>query len=258
MKRGADTPERSRGIKHLDPVKVECFTKDNLSPILLGKDELDERGNIMNDIIKLLLQEEHLNVNCADLDGNTAIMTAAKSGKLDIMKCLLQRQDIKLDLLNNDGRTLLIVAASRGHDDVVEFLLQRAIPLDINQEDYEGTTALNWAAKHGHVDTVRILLQRPDINVSKSTPLVSAAQEGEEEFVSLLLGHEFIDVNQKRGDGVNTLLMAAKGGHEHVFKCLLGHKDFDIHQVVDECDGENVLMLAVRHNLLNVKILATA
>ena len=49
------------------------------------------------EVIKRLLQEASVDVNCKDGEGRTPMYEASRHGNLEAVRCLLKREDIKPD-----------------------------------------------------------------------------------------------------------------------------------------------------------------
>ena len=79
--------------------KIQEYIKQRITHLLEDEDDRIK-------LIKILLQENSVDINSTDNDGDTAIMIAAARGMLDVMKCLLERHDIKPEKPNNDGTTI--------------------------------------------------------------------------------------------------------------------------------------------------------
>jgi hypothetical protein len=83
-------------------------------------------------------------VNVADGDGNTPLMWAALSNRLNSMRLLLDHE-AEVNAKAKDGTTTLEYAAMlRGNSDMVRLLLKNGA--NANMQDKDGKTALNWAA----------------------------------------------------------------------------------------------------------------
>ena len=106
-----------------------------------------------------LLLTTRVNVNAKTKFGDSAMMVAAISGRLDLARKLRARGAE----INTSGWTPLIYAATGGKDDVARYLLAEGA--DINAASPNGTTALIMAAREGRVSTVDLLIaQGADVN----------------------------------------------------------------------------------------------
>ena len=90
----------------------------------------------------------------------TAILEAAKEGKLDVVKYLFKKNPASVNITNGNGETPVHLAAKKGHLQVVKFLVEEA-KADAYFKDKEfGATPLHWSAFEGHLDVVKYLVER--------------------------------------------------------------------------------------------------
>jgi uncharacterized protein len=95
--------------------------------------------------------------------GETALMTAARTGKIGPVKALLAR-GAEVDAKEKRGQTALMWAAAEGHATVVELLLQAGADFRSTLPD-SGFTPLFFAAREGRAAVVRALLNAgADVN----------------------------------------------------------------------------------------------
>ncbi|KAJ5493776.1 hypothetical protein N7463_009863 [Penicillium fimorum] len=178
-----------------------------------------------------LLMGRGVEFNHVDYAKQTPLCAAAHNGDVTVIKAfLLHRVDI--DCENGDGETPLISAAGQGHTGSVELLLTHSAPL----VPRTGNIALSRAASNGHATVMKVLLQHgadaDHRDEDGCTPLLSAAQYGHEEVVSLLLGHQKVNPNAENIKGQTPLSVAAREGHKNTVRLLLAdsrvnpdHKD---------------------------------
>jgi ankyrin repeat protein len=101
-----------------------------------------------------------VNVNARTKHGDTALMVAALSGRLDLAKKLRANGAE----VRQPGWNALIYAAAGGQDEMVRYLLAEGG--DINAVAANGMTALMMAAHEGKASTVDLLLARgADVNL---------------------------------------------------------------------------------------------
>jgi ankyrin repeat protein len=127
-------------------------------------------------------------VNVIDLDGETALHHAARSGNAQIAESLVAA-GARCDIANRFGRTPLHLAAAHDATDVLVALLR--MPLPVNAADTFGVTALHDAAASGHIDCVaRLIAAGAALDLadcSGNTPLHLAARAGRQDVVERLL-----------------------------------------------------------------------
>jgi ankyrin repeat protein len=132
--------------------------------------------NLYIDVLNLLIANS-ANVNIRFPGGGTALLQAAKAGKIKAVQSLLEAGADISAKYNNSGYTALHIAAQNGHKNVVELLLNEGA--DINAKDVQnGYTALHHAARFGKANVVELLIAKgADINAKDKqghTPLYVA------------------------------------------------------------------------------------
>ena len=144
------------------------------------------------------------------------------------------------------GWTPLHCAAYRGHENVVKLLLKfrkrNNSAIQVNKAALNGDTPLIIAEFKGHAAVVDELLGREVIELDQA--LFTAAMNGRDESVALLLSNESIDVNKATHDGTTPLLIAAENGHNKVVQMLLAHTGIEINKA--RFDGATPLCLAAK------------
>ena len=164
--------DKLRGSKRI-PDSVDFLTACSLENI--------------GDVIRILKENENV-INSLDTEGNTALIYAAGTGKIDVVELLI-KSDADLNIQTPNGITALMYALLIGHKDIVELLINNGA--DLNIQTPEGVTALIYAVDRGHQDIVELLIKGgADINIldnEGNTALIYAAREGKTEVVELLI-----------------------------------------------------------------------
>ncbi len=100
---------------------------------------------------------DKVDVNQANIDGNTALIIGSYYGHNYIVVALLEQDMLDVNHQNNDGRSALTMASENGHAEIVfEFLKHDEV--DTNLQDINGWTALTWASWKGYTDILDQLL----------------------------------------------------------------------------------------------------
>jgi len=125
--------------------------------------------------------------------------------------------------------TSLHCASYFGIDNIVATLIE-APGCDINQGDYRGVTPLILAAQQGNQGAVMLLLARSDIDPDKpdndsKTPLRWASSYGHTEVVRLLLERDGVSPDRPDKNGGTPLCGSSFNGHEGVVRLLLARDD---------------------------------
>ncbi|OJJ94827.1 hypothetical protein ASPACDRAFT_127998 [Aspergillus aculeatus ATCC 16872] len=182
----------------------------------------------MNNVkaVKLLLEQDGIDVNVTDFSENTAIRYAAAFGFHRVMRVLIEDGRVEVDeKCGENGQTPLSRAAATFFDATVKLLL-RTRRVDVNSRDNQGRTPLSWAAETGAEGAVRMLLKAPGVEVDVRdhegcTPLSLAARKGHEAVVRRLLATGKVDVDSLNENGWSPLFQAVVHGHEGVKNLLL-------------------------------------
>ncbi|CAL8093333.1 unnamed protein product [Orchesella dallaii] len=154
-------------LKHgADPTKKN---RDGAMPIDLCKDE---------DVADLL-------------QGNSALLEAAKKGNLAKVKKLLTPENINCRDTHGRNSTALHLAAGYNNLEVAEYLLEKGA--DVNSRDKGGLIPLHNASSYGHLDIAALLIKyNAQVNATDKwgfTPLHESAQKSRTHLCALLLAH---------------------------------------------------------------------
>jgi ankyrin repeat protein len=153
--------------------------------------------------------------NSQDATGSTALMVAAKTGRIDVVNKLLE-QKLNLDLQNKQGETALMLAAANNHADIVKLLLKKNA--DPNLQDQRGWSALMKAVYQGNTACVEALVGQSRQEVNRA--LLVAALAGYKDIVQVLLKNG-AEVDTRADDGRTPLMLAAAKGDNDLVSALL-------------------------------------
>jgi uncharacterized protein len=129
---------------------VQARNRYGVAPLILAC------SNGSGKMIELLLNAG-ADPNTALPEGETALMNAARTGRLDAVRPLLARQ---ADVDRKEewrGQTALMWAAAEGHAPVVERLLEQGADRDVRSKS--GFSAYLFAVREGRIDAARVLLK---------------------------------------------------------------------------------------------------
>ena len=198
--------------------------------------------------------EAGADVNARDVDGKTALMSAAEGGHTAIVKALIDK-GANIEAVDNEGNTALILAERGGHSataKVITDALTEKIAIEANNKLQEAIASNNLAAieeaiseganleskdeKHGltplmqtthrgHAGGVAILLEAgADVNAKTKTgytALMASSWKDSPEIVETLID-KGADVNYQDNDGWTALMRAAYWNKGEIVKTLLG------------------------------------
>lgn len=114
-------------------------------------------GNL--DMIRLLVEEAMLDVNCQDDQGYTPLIAACANNFLEIAYYFIVYAKCNYKKRNYDKQSAVHRAAFHGNTKTLR-LLDAATSLNINKKDKRGNTPLHYAAMNFHIQTMRFLLGR--------------------------------------------------------------------------------------------------
>jgi len=131
-----------RGYKDVVRVLIDevpaILKRSDRDPNLVGVAASNDRDDIIQ-----LLADRGMNIEAMGaFNGETALMEASRSGKLNAVDTLLKK-GANVNATDKDGRTALILAARNGNAAVVKTLLKSGAKTDV--KDIHGMTALGWA-----------------------------------------------------------------------------------------------------------------
>ena len=116
---------------------------NSMSPLLLAS----WQGQF--DDVNILLEMRGIDVNQrGGVSGDTALINAASNGKTDIVKLLLNQDGIQVNKGNNNGFTPLYFAVTAHHTNIVQLLLkQEGIKLILSGKLYKGKKISSFALR---------------------------------------------------------------------------------------------------------------
>ena len=196
------------------------------------------------DTVNLLLRAG-ANAKAVNRYGATPLSEAVTASGAAMIQALLNAGADPKSLTTPDGETVLMTAARTGNLDAVRILLDRGA--DVNaRESYKGQTALMWAAAERHSAVVGLLLDRgadwklrssdketrmPRLSAASSiTPmarggfpaLLYAAREGDVETAQLMLD-KGVDLNYGDVDNTTALTVSILNKQYTFAKFLIDH-----------------------------------
>jgi ankyrin repeat protein len=189
---------------------------------------------------KFLRQVKESMQNSPDLV-NEQFNQAVQNGYVSAAEFLLAHgADIKL-------HSTVIEAAQQGNEAMLRLLLSHGADVNNHNWDKDGHTALWFAVQKGFMAVCATLIANgADINLR--SPIVTAAQQGNEAVVELLLSHGAA-VDSPDGAGRTALSWAVQNGFMTVCQTLLAH-GADVN--AKDNNGSTSLHVAVREGKLSV------
>ncbi|KAH6967166.1 hypothetical protein EDB82DRAFT_542181 [Fusarium venenatum] len=167
--------------------------------------------------------ENHFPVNSVSFGGGiTALMAASEKGYQDNVRILLQQEDIQVDMKDSKGQTALMKAVGSKSKPIVELLISHDANIDI--PDRKGMTALMHAICDELDEIVELLLQngaRPHVKDTRGlTAFDHAIDKGNVELCRHILEHltqpERVDLVDRKH-----MVAACKNGHVDIVRLFL-------------------------------------
>jgi serine/threonine-protein phosphatase 6 regulatory ankyrin repeat subunit A len=154
--------------------------------------------------IALLRRWARQGVRCVSVE---PLLRAAVRGKLEVVRILVNELHADVNQVDELGCTAVFVAAYGGHEAMVRFLVKE-LGADVNKASPHGGTPLLAAAHEGHEAVVRCLVKELGADVNRtsnegSTPLMAAAETKKEKIVLFLLKYVANPQTSHQGYGID-------------------------------------------------------
>ncbi|RDD43145.1 Ankyrin-2 [Trichoplax sp. H2] len=232
-------------------VAVLTTLLDNKAPSLPDRDQrhpLLWAAGAGNAKACVLLVKHGCDVETADVDGLTALHTAASKGHLNCVQSLLRNCNSSVDSEDHDGNTPLFYAISHHHLNCIQFLLDNySSPYKQNKD---GRCAAHCAAALGSAATLKLLsrynnaIETPNRN--GDYPLHEAVLAGKLDAANYLIKRG-CDVNITNKEGATPLHYAASINHTALTKILL-EANADPTLTMKNKDGHFVTPVQIAHS----------
>lgn len=212
--------------KYLD--QKYLYTKDKHFSDLSDWFKAIHIGNI--EIIQLFIDAGvDINKQAESWHGSTALMIACENNHGEVVDLLLNHKHLDINKQNKQGNTALFFSIK--YPEILKKLLSQP-KITINLYNKSSKTALIEACQNGYEEGVILLLKDPitDVNCKNNihTPLVEACEQRNVKIVKELLKRSDIDVNLQDGNNVYPLKMAIVKEHDNIGIELLKHPNIDV------------------------------
>ena len=117
-----------------------------------------------NQIVQTLFKKAQIDLNKFDETGKTALFLASQNNHINVIELLLDEEEIDVNLAElKKGETPLFVSSKNGHLKITRLLLNKT-GIDVNKYTIERVSPLIAAASSGYKEILRSLLAHPDFD----------------------------------------------------------------------------------------------
>lgn len=188
------------------------------------------------------------NLNDKNKEGNTALMLAAKKGRLPLVLALLSN-GAEVSIQNQEGYSASQLAMQNGFLYLAQLLIHyQAVHVGKQGGEMPFLRAVAW----GYEEIIPLLLLKIGNKEARTqegnTALLLAAQYGRESVVSLLLKHT-VNIHTRNKKGDTALSLAVKNGYYNVAHMLI-EEGADLNSENEE--GDTPLMLAAKGGYIDL------
>ncbi|XP_064390660.1 uncharacterized protein LOC135338452 isoform X2 [Halichondria panicea] len=176
------------------------------------------------DVVKILTQQDGIDVNVQDTWNNTPLHYACYRGGLKCVQLLMATGQCDLGAVGSGGLTPLGEAVRWGKLNTIKYLITEC-NVNINGDvTRDGLTPLGLAVREGHLDMIKFLIMKCNVAVNDGiltdSALLLACKRSDAEFIEYLLNVVGCDPNIKDDDGHTPLFLA---GSKEIILLLLQH-----------------------------------
>ncbi len=188
------------------------------------------RSHKWDKFIKLLDDDDTLDINVRDNYGNHLLTYAVRFNKYEIVKILLDK-GAKYDIVDKMERSILYDAIESNFFSIIELLLKHSDTnvgvMMTNIRDINGSIPLHYAIKHKNIEVVKLLLKYKSncfiIDKTGYNSLHLATRTGFYEIVKDI-GKIMTNLNSKTNKGESALHISINFQYNNITKYLLDEK----------------------------------
>lgn len=144
--------------------KILCVLMLSIFFVTCSAHESKAVENIKNNIAEASLEDAQKyiinknNINAIDVNGTTALMSAAKDGNILAVTYLLENGAL-IAMYDFFDKSALLLASEEGHKEVIKILLAAGADVNTIQNNELGATALMRASREGKIELVKYLIE---------------------------------------------------------------------------------------------------
>ncbi|KAL8687748.1 MAG: hypothetical protein Q9218_006172 [Villophora microphyllina] len=210
-----------RGLENSTHASIDFGSENGLSAPSLVR--AAQAGSVVE--VEMLLNQGADVESIHQQSGRNALAVASHCGNESVVRLLLQ-YGASVDTPDASSFCPSHLAAMRGHYGVMELLLQEHARID--EPGPNGQTPLRIASDKGYIEVAELLLRaKAKVNARDkkrmSTPLHTAAMNGDEAMIELLIRHG-AHLEAKDGELMTPLHYACEAGKDRAVNLLLNRK----------------------------------
>ncbi|ESO10535.1 hypothetical protein HELRODRAFT_167034 [Helobdella robusta] len=211
-------------------------------------------SNGFADVLSTILERKPKLLNKPDDFGNTPVMLAADSGKLEAVQLLVEMPDIDLDRRNNLGQSVFDLAMKLEDESVLSFLLGR-----VRFNEALDCFYVHTAVSNGKIERLKMLLLDDDHHErlhlleesTENSVYHTAAAFNSSEVIDLFLD-ENDDIKDLQNKNYETALhVAVRRNHVESVRSLLNKR---VRVDILDSEGQNALHAAVTTRATGIEI----
>lgn len=174
---------------NIDIIKLLVKNKADLNILTEEGDSLIEYAINKNDTDMIqTLVEGGVNLNVAGISSNTPLMTAVSKSLENIVRIFLTKNDINLNAINRNWNTALHMAAKNGNTVIIKMLIDKGANVDARNK--QGYTPLHTAVKNNNLEAANEIINgKANVEIradNMKRPIDIAMDKKEDSMITLL------------------------------------------------------------------------
>lgn len=174
---------------NIDIIKLLVKNKADLNILTEEGDSLIEYAINKNDTDMIqTLVEGGVNLNVAGISSNTPLMTAVSKSLENIVRIFLTKNDINLNAINRNWNTALHMAAKNGNTVIIKMLIDKGANVDARNK--QGYTPLHTAVENNNLEAANEIINgKANVEIradNMKRPIDIAMDKKEDSMITLL------------------------------------------------------------------------
>ena len=182
------------------------------------------------DLVRWLIEQEHVDPSIPNRSGLLPLHLACKHGSLELVKLLSSHGNVKS--ITRGGDTTVHMACRSGSSEIVKYLIEEK-HCSTNTTNDNDQLPLHLACEHGSLELIKLVSDGCDVNAreggwlnyKRDTPLHIACRNGSTEIVKYLIKEKHCSTNTTNHNDQLPLHLACEHGSLELVKLLSNHCD---------------------------------